>query len=261
MPSPNKKCNEVGDPMLLENKVAIVTGVTRGIGKAVLCRFAEEGARVVGVYRSNDDAASQLASLLRERGLTVEFYKGSVTDRSFVSDMVRDVMYKYGRIDILVNNAGVVRDQLFTRMSLTEWDEVYGTNFLGTYLCTIAVLPHMERQGSGNVVSIVSITGVFGREAQANYGASKGSIIGLMKLLGRKYAEKGIRFNAVAPGLIDTDMLNHVPGEMLDHFLRFTSLKRLGKTEEVAETVLFLASDRSSYFSNDVVKIDGGFMR
>jgi 3-oxoacyl-[acyl-carrier protein] reductase len=247
--------------MLLKDKVAIVTGATRGIGKGILYTLAEQGATVIGVYASSDAAAREIESDLSARGKNVKFYKGSAADREFIKQMMAEVNATYGHIDVLVNNAGITRDQFVTQMPLEDWEAVYHTNFLGTYICCTEALPYMEKQQSGKVVNLVSVTGVLGREAQANYGASKGSIMGLTRMLARRYAEQGIYFNAVAPGMINTEMIGHVPQAKLDNFLRFTNVNRLGEVDEVSNAVLFLASDLSHYVTDTVLKVDGGFMR
>ncbi|TMN23742.1 SDR family NAD(P)-dependent oxidoreductase [Lentibacillus cibarius] len=247
--------------MLLKNKTVIVTGATRGIGKTIFYRLAEEGANVVGVYARNDQAANEIERDLNEKGIERSLYKGSVTDRSFIEGLMNSVNERYGKIDVLVNNAGVTGDSFITQMSNEQWKHVYDTNFLGTYICATTVLPYMEEQNEGNIVNLVSTTGVIGREAQSNYGASKGSIMGLTRLLSRKYARKGLKINAVAPGMINTEMIKHVPQSKIDNFLRFTNEKRLGEPEEVANAVLFLSSDLCGYLDDTVLKVDGGFLR
>jgi 3-oxoacyl-[acyl-carrier protein] reductase len=247
--------------MLLQDRVAVVTGATRGIGKSILYRLAEEGAKVIGVYANSDQAAREIEEDIWGKGGQVQFYKGSVTDRAFVGEMFQEIKEKQGSLDVLVNNAGIVRDQLLFQMPDEDWEAVYRTNFLGTYICSTEVLPYMKEQQAGKVVNVVSVTGVIGREAQTNYGASKGSIMGLTRLLARKYATRGIAFNAVAPGMINTEMIGHVPKEKLDNFLRYTNVNRLGEPEEVAQAVLYLASDLSGYVTDTVLRVDGGFLR
>lgn len=247
--------------MLLKNKVAIVTGATRGIGKSIFYRLAQEGAIVVGVYANSDQSAREIEQDIRRNGGEASFYKGSVTDRSFVAEMFRELWEQHGSIDVLVNNAGIVRDTLIFQMTDEDWEAVYRTNYLGTYVCSTEVIPYMESQQAGKVVNVVSVTGVIGREAQTNYGASKGSIMGLTRLMARKYAKQGISFNAVAPGMINTEMIGHVPKDKLDNFLRYTNVNRLGEPEEVAQAVLYLASDLSGYVTDTVLRLDGGFLR
>jgi len=247
--------------MLLQNKIAIVTGVTRGIGKTIFYRLAEEDACVIGIYASNDQAAHSIENDFKEKGYKGMLFKGSITDRKFISNIMKNVSERYSKIDILVNNAGVTGDQFIAQMTHEQWNHVYSTNFLGAYICSTEVLPYMEKQHYGNIVNVVSTTGVLGREAQSNYGASKGSIMGMARLLARRYAQKGLKINSVAPGMINTTMIDHVPKNKLENFLRFTSEKRLGEPEEAADAVLFLSSDLCGYFSNTVLKVDGGFLR
>jgi 3-oxoacyl-[acyl-carrier protein] reductase len=247
--------------MLLKNKVAIITGATRGIGKAIFYRLAQEGAHAIGVYSSSDHLAEAIKEELKGVPGDICMYKGSVTDRSFVSNMMKDVCDQFGRIDVLINNAGIVRDQFLYQMPEQDWLHVFETNFLGTYICCTEALPYMEKQAAGRIVNVVSVTGVVGREAQTNYGASKGSIIGLTRLLARRYAKKGVYVNAVAPGMIRTEMIEHVPAEKLENFLRYTNMGRLGEVDEIARTVLFLSSSLSDYISDTVIQIDGGFIR
>lgn len=247
--------------MLLKDKVAVVTGATRGIGKAILYRFAEEGTRLIGLYQNSVQAANEIQEDFNKQGLYIEFFKGSVMDQEFISRVFMQVRNTHGKIDILINNAGVVRDNFLFQMPIEDWDLVYRTNFLGSYICSTAVLPYMEEQGGGKIINIVSLTGVFGREAQINYGTSKGSVIGLTRLLSRDYAKKGININAIAPGMIETEMIHHVPQEKVDHLLHYTHLERLGKPKEVAETALFLSSHLSDYISGIVLDVDGGFIR
>jgi 3-oxoacyl-[acyl-carrier protein] reductase len=247
--------------MLMKGKTAIVTGATRGIGKAILYRLAEEGAAVVGIYASSDRLAEEIEADLHSKGADVAFYKGSITDRSFVRGFMQDVAASHGSIDVLVNNAGVVADNFISQMSLEEWQRVFHTNYEGTYGCSVEALPYMQRQGGGKIVNVISVTGVLGREAQTNYGASKGAIIGLTRLMAREYAPQGIYVNAIAPGMINTEMIGHVPPNKLDNFLKHTDMRRLGEPTQIADSVLFLCSKQSDYIAGTVLKTDGGFIR
>ncbi|AEV19295.1 3-oxoacyl-(Acyl-carrier protein) reductase [Geobacillus thermoleovorans CCB_US3_UF5] len=247
--------------MLLKDKIAVVTGATRGIGKAIVQTFVKQGAFVVGIYANNDAAAKELEAILNVNGQTIHYVKGSVNNPAFVQSVIGDVIDTYGRVDILVNNAGINRDQFIFKMSEEEWNQVISTNFSGTLYFCQSVLPFMEQQQKGKIVNVVSVTGVVGREAQTNYGTSKGAIIGLTRLLARKYYSKGISINAIAPGMIETEMIHHVPEDKISNFLRFTNAKRLGTAEEVARNVLYLSSDLSDYVTDTVLKVDGGFIR
>lgn len=247
--------------MLLEGKTAIVTGATRGIGKEIVRRFVQEGAFVIGVYSSSDEAAEKLKSELNTESEKVKLFKGSVSNYSFVDSLVNATVKKHGKIDILVNNAGINRDQFLFKMKEKDWDDVLSTNFSGTFYFCKAVLPIMEEQKCGKIINMVSVTGVAGREAQTNYGTSKGAIMGLTRLLARKYCGKGIGINALAPGMIETEMINNVPKEKLANFLHFTNAKKLGTTEQVASSVVYLSSNLSDYVTDTVLKVDGGFLR
>ncbi|WP_273854161.1 SDR family NAD(P)-dependent oxidoreductase [Guptibacillus spartinae] len=247
--------------MLLKDKIAVVTGATRGIGKEIVQTFVRQGAFVIGIYANNDTAATEIEAELNADGQTVHYIKGSVSDQTFVQSTIEQITEMYGKIDILVNNAGINRDQFIFKMEKKDWNQVISTNFSGTLYFCQAVLPFMEQQQKGKIVNVVSVTGVAGREAQTNYGASKGAIIGLTRLLARKYHSKGISINAIAPGMIETEMIHHVPEEKLSNFLRFTNARKLGTTEEVARNVVYLSSDLSDYVTDTVLKVDGGFLR
>ncbi|MFP2929962.1 SDR family NAD(P)-dependent oxidoreductase [Pyxidicoccus sp. 3LG] len=247
--------------MLLEDKVVLITGMTRGIGRAIAERFAAHGARVAGVYNSSDAKAREVAQALEEQGRFLGLYKGDVADGAFATATVDDLVAKWGRIDVLVNNAGITRDGFAMRLSDAQWGEVLDTNFGGTFHFTQAALPHFLARGQGNVINIVSVTGVMGREAQVNYGTAKGAIIGLTRLLARQYSPRGLRFNLIAPGLIDTDMLAQVPEDKIDNFIKHTAMQRVGTTTEVANVAVFLASELASYLSTTSVRVDGGFLR
>lgn len=250
--------------MLLRNKIAIVTGATRGIGRAVLSRFQAEGASVIGVFQKNEELAKQLEieyASKNSRDQSIEFVQGSVADPVFVADLMQYVYNKYQRIDILVNNAGIAEDQLSMMMSLEQWNTVFDTNFLGTYHGCREVIPFMQAQQNGKVVNVISVSGVHGKEGQINYAGSKGAVVGLTRLLSRKHAQEGIHFNCIAPGMIETDMLEHIKQSKRDQFLQHTNVKRAGQVEEIASSILFLSSEWSNYVSNIVMKVDGGFMR
>lgn len=247
--------------MLLRGKVAIVTGATGGIGKAVIHKLCREGARVIGIYRSQSAAAEKLQAELAEGGFEAAFYKGSVCDEEFVSNTVKSSIEKYKSIDILINNAGITRDAFLPQMQSEDWKNVFETNFLGSYICAREVLPHMLERESGRVVNIISISGVIGKEAQTNYCASKGAVIGLTRLLSRQYSDKGIYFNSIAPGLIETDIIDTLTDNKKTEIINSTNMKRIGKAEDVAGAVLFLCSSLSDYCNNTILSVDGGLLR
>lgn len=244
-----------------DREVVLVTGATRGIGRATVLKFIGAGAAVTGIYLSNDEAADELRRFAAQKGGSIRLFKGSVTDRTFVTSVVSDIVEQHGRLDVLVNNTGKANDQLVLTMTEEQWNDCMETNFFGTYNCMLAVLPHMLKQGGGRIVNVLSVSGIYGRQAQSNYAASKGAILGLTKLFARKYASAGISVHAVAPGMIDTDMLASVDGDKISDYLRHTSQGRLGTAEEIAEAIFYLAQPSSAYMTGQVLKIDGGFLR
>lgn len=243
------------------DKVIVITGVTRGIGRAAALRFIAEGAAVAGIYVSSDDAALELQQHIQANGGRMSLYKGSVTNREFIANTFSDIFGSYGRVDVLVNNAGRASDGMALLMPEEQWNDVVGTNFIGTCNCSQEVMPYLIKQGGGSIVNVVSVSGVYGREAQTNYAASKGAVMGLTKLLARRYASEGIRVSALAPGMIDTEMALHVPEDKLAEFLRHTASGRLGSAEEIADAIVYLASPLAAYTAGHVLKIDGGFLR
>lgn len=246
---------------MVKDKVAIVTGATRGIGKEIALKLASNGAKVIGIYARSDKAANEIKEELNKEGYDIKFYRGLVNDREFVYSTIKEIMEQYGKIDILVNNAGINRDNFIFQTVEKDWNDVFQTNFGGTYHFCNAVIPYMAEQRRGNIINMISVTGVNGREAQTNYGCSKGAIVGLTRMLSRIYSPQGIRINAVAPGMIETEMLQHVPDTKLNNFVYHTNTQSLGQSKQVANTVLFLAQDEDSYFTNTVFKLDGGFLR
>ncbi|CAH1195480.1 3-oxoacyl-[acyl-carrier-protein] reductase FabG [Paenibacillus plantiphilus] len=243
------------------NKVIVITGVTRGIGRAAALRFIAEGAAVAGIYVSSDDAALELQQHIQANGGRMSLYKGSVTNREFIANAFNDIYQSYGRMDVLVNNAGRANDGMALLMPEEQWNDVVSTNFIGVCNCAQEAIPYLVKQAGGSIVNVVSVSGVYGREAQTNYAASKGAVIGLTKLLARRYASEGIRVSALAPGMIDTEMAQHVPEDKLAEFLRHTASGRLGSAEEIADAIAYLAGPLAAYTTGQVLKIDGGFLR
>jgi len=237
--------------MRLSGKVAIVTGAAAGIGRCVAEFFAREGATVVACDMA--DIPYMLDKL--------EPYKLNVTDREACEKCYKHVAEKYGKIDILVNNAGITKDAMTVKMTDEQWDMVIDVNLNGVFNLTRYVGPHMERQeNGGSIISISSVVGEYGNIGQANYAATKSAIFGLTKSWAKEFARKGIpvRVNAIAPGYIMTDILKTVPQELLDKFSSQTMLGRLGEPEEIANMVLFLASDEASYVTGQVISVNGG---
>lgn len=247
--------------MTFRDHVILITGVTRGIGRAIALRLLTEGAVVAGIYVRDDEAAEQLLGDAEKAGGRISLYKGSVSDQDFVANVMKQVFETYGRLDVLVNNAGRTNDQMALFMEEKQWNEVLDTNFIGTCYCSQEAVSYMLRLGKGAIINMVSVSGIYGREAQTNYAASKGAIMGLTKLYARLYASKNIQVSAIAPGMIETEMAQGVPPEKLADFLKHTAAGRLGSAEEVADAVMYLAGPLASYHTGQTLKIDGGFLR
>ncbi len=242
----------------LEGKIALVTGASRGIGRAIALRLANLGARVAIVDIVIDDSPNSVVNEINSHGGEAIALKANVTNSDDVKNMVQQVVDKWDKINILVNNAGITRDTLLLMMKDQDWDDVINTNLKGTYLCTKSALRSMLRQDYGRIISVASIAGIMGNIGQANYSASKAGIIGFTKSVAREIGSRGITVNAIAPGFIDTDMTAKLPEKIKEGAIALTSLKRLGTTKEVAEVVAFLASPRASYITGQVIGIDGG---
>ncbi len=238
--------------MRLEGKVCIITGAGSGIGKTAAELFAKEGAIVI---------ACDVGEASYENP-HIHFYKLDVTDRNRISEVVKDVVEKFGKIDVLVNNAGITRDALIQNMTEDDWDKVINVNLKGVFNMTQAVVPYMLEAGKGSIINTSSVVGVYGNIGQTNYSATKAGVIGMTKTWAKEFARKGaqIRVNAVAPGFIKTPMTEKVPEKILTAMAERAALKRLGEPVEVAYIYLFLASDESSYVTGQVIGVDGGLI-
>jgi 3-oxoacyl-[acyl-carrier protein] reductase len=240
----------------LSGKVAIVTGASRGIGRAVAVGLASRGATVVAVARG-DNASGTTAEIQAAGGAAVAA-SADVTDRASVDAVIARAVEQFGRIDILVNNAGITRDQLLMRMKADDWDQVIATNLTAAFGCAQAVIKPMIKQRSGRIISISSVVGQSGNAGQANYAASKAGLIGFSKALAREVASRNITVNVVAPGLIDTDMTRGMTDRAQGDWAAQIPLGRLGAVEDVAAAVCFLASDEASYITGQVLAVNGG---
>ena len=240
----------------LRDKLAIVTGASRGIGRDVALMLAARGAHVVAAARG--DHAGDTVSAIGAAGGRAEAGSLDVTDSAAVDALVTGVLERHGRIDILVNNAGITRDQLLMRMKRDDWDQVIATNLTAAFTCTQAVIKPMIKQRAGRIISISSVVGQVGNAGQSNYAASKAGLIGFSKALAREVASRGITVNVVAPGLIETDMTRAITGKAQGDWTAQIPLGRLGTTADVAAAVCFLASDEASYITGQVLAVNGG---
>lgn len=243
---------------LLTGKVALVTGATRGIGRAVTLRFAAEGADVAFTYRSQHEAAQELVSLLEQAGVKARAYASDAASFEDAHKVVEDVKSVFGHIDILVNNAGITRDGLMMRMSEEQWDTVMDTNLKSAFNFIHACTPVMARQRAGSIISMSSVVGLSGNAGQCNYAASKAGLVGLSKSIAKEMGSRGIRSNCIAPGFIATDMTSALPEDMRTEWEKQIPLRRGGTPEDVAGVALFLASDLSSYVTGQVINCCGG---
>ena len=244
--------------MSLEGQIALVTGASRGIGRAIALRLSRAGAYIVVNYHGNQAAAEESLGAIVAQGGQGELSQFDVSDENLLDTTVKNLVDRHKKIDILVNNAGVAIDNLLMRTKQVDWDQVIGTNLKGTVLCTKVVSRYMIRQRAGRIINLASVVGQMGNVGQSLYAASKAGIIGFTKAIARELASRGITVNAVAPGFIETDMTARLPEKLREEFLRSIPLGRFGSCDEVAETVLFLAAPGSGYITGQVVGVNGG---
>ena len=242
----------------LEGKIAIVTGASRGIGRAIALNLAAAGAHIVAVYQQNKKKAEELAQEIEPLGRTCLTVKADVSVEDEVNALIDQTMTQFGKIDMLVNNAGMTKDGLIMRMKTEDWHSVLNVNLSGMFYALKAVTKPMMKQRSGKIVFITSIIGLTGNAGQANYAAAKAGVIGLMKSAAKEFASRGIQVNAVAPGFIDTDMTKGLNDEVKNTYLEQIPLKRFGRVEDVAEAVKFLVSEKADYITGQVIHVNGG---
>ena len=246
--------------MTLAGKVALVTGGSRGIGRAIALTLAEHGADVAINYAGNTAAAEEVKTAIEGMGRRAILVQGSVADTDGVQAIVNQVVKELGRLDILINNAGITRDGLLMRMKEADWDAVLETNLKGVYNCSKAVMRTMMKQKSGRIVNMASVVGEMGNAGQANYAAAKAGVIGFTKSLAKEVASRGITVNAVAPGFIATDMTSVLTDEQKAEMARTIPLGRAGQPQDVANAVLFLVSEEAAYITGQVLNVDGGIV-
>lgn len=245
---------------LLQNKIALVTGGTRGIGKAIVAALADAGADVAFTYRSSKESADAIVAELRSAGRRAASYQSDAADFNQANDIVQKVIQEFGRIDILVNNAGITKDGLLMRMSEQDWDAVIDTNLKSVFSFTKAACRQMMSQQAGKIINISSVVGIIGNAGQANYVASKAGVIGLTKTIARELASRNIQANVVAPGFVETDMTEKLNEKQKEAILALIPLKRIAKPEEIAGVVRFLASSSADYITGQVFCVDGGMV-
>lgn len=243
---------------MLEGKIAVVTGGSRGIGREIALTLAGYGATVVVNYNGSKEKAQEVVDTIKSQGKEAIAIKASVSDSTEVESMIKEVMDQFGRIDILVNNAGITKDNLMMKMTEEDFDAVIDTNLKGTFYCMKQVYRIMLKQRYGRIINMSSVTGVIGNAGQVNYAASKAGVIGMTKSLARELGSRGITVNAVAPGFIETEMTDVLSDKVKEEIANQIPLKRMGAVKDVAETVAFLASDKASYITGQVLHVDGG---
>ena len=243
---------------LLEGKVAIITGASRGIGKGIAEVFADQGATIAFTYASSDEKARAFEAELAAKGVKAKGYKSDASDFNAAQTLVDEVVAEFGTVDILVNNAGITRDTLLMRMSEEQWDEVIRVNLKSVFNLTKAVIKPMLKARSGSIINMTSIVGVTGNAGQANYAASKAGMIGFTKSVAQELGSRNIRCNAIAPGFIETEMTEKLDPKVVEEWRNTIPLKRGGTTTDIANTTLYLASDLSSYVTGQTLHVCGG---
>lgn len=243
---------------MLKNKIALITGAGRGIGRAIAIALAKEGAEVVINYNGSEERAKEVKQTIEENGGKASIYKCNVSDFTACEAMIKDIVKEYGHLDILVNNAGITKDGLIMKMKEEDFDSVLNVNLKGTFNTIRHSARQMLKQRCGKIINISSVSGILGNVGQANYAASKAGVIGLTKTMARELGSRGITVNAIAPGFVDTEMTEVLSEEIRENACKQIILGRFGKPEDIANTAVFLASDKADYITGQVISVDGG---
>ena len=243
---------------MLKDKVAVVTGAGRGIGRAIAKTFAGYGAKVVVNYNGSEERANSLVAEIKEAGGEAVAYKANVADFAEAEGLIKFALEQYGRVDILVNNAGITKDNIMLGMKEEDFDQVININLKGAFNCIKHVYRPMMKQKYGRIINMSSVVGIEGNAGQINYAASKAGILGMTKSVAKELGSRGVTANAIAPGFIKTDMTDAMSDKMKDAMLDHITVKRLGEVSDIAETAAFLASDKASYITGQVIRVDGG---
>ena len=241
----------------LEDKIAIVTGASQGIGKTTAELFSKSGAHVVCIAR-NEEKIKNLATTISKNGHSASYFPCDISDGELIQNTIKSVINDYGKIDILINNAGITRDSLVLRMKDHQWDEVLNTNLKGAFYATKSVLRSMMKNKYGRIINITSIVGLQGNSGQSNYSASKAGLIGFSQSVAKEVASRGITINCIAPGWIETEMTNNLPQDIKSEIIKNIPMGKTGTTEDIAHTALFLASKESKYITGQTITVDGG---
>lgn len=245
---------------LLNNKIALVTGASRGIGRAIAIKLAQQGANVAFTYLSSVEKGLALQDELAQYGTKVIGYQSDASDHKAAEELINQVVADFGTVDVVINNAGITRDGLLMRMTEEQWDEVMRVNLKSVFNLTKAATKVMMRARSGSIINVTSVVGITGNAGQANYAASKAGIIGFTKSVAKELGSRNIRCNAIAPGFIETEMTGELNAKAIEEWKQSIPLKRGGQPDEVADCVVFLASDMSKYITGQVLQIDGGMV-
>ncbi|MEK3808966.1 3-oxoacyl-[acyl-carrier-protein] reductase [Bacillus sp. FSL H8-0547] len=245
---------------MTEGKTALVTGASRGIGRAIALELARNGVNVAVNYAGSEAKANEVVDEIKALGREAFAVQADVSDSDSVSAMVKETVERFGRLDILINNAGITKDNLLMRMKDSEWDDVININLKGVFLTTKAVTRQMMKQRYGRIINIASIVGVSGNPGQANYVAAKAGVIGLTKTAAKELSSRNITVNAIAPGFITTDMTDKLTEDVKNEMLKQIPLSRFGEASDIAHTAVFLASEKSSYITGQTIHVDGGMV-